>query len=51
MWDSALGIDQLLIGRPLFLELLERCLVSDCSARLKAMNMNVHEPLGLPLVG
>ena len=38
------GVDELLIGRPLLLELLERACVVDRAARLKFADMDVMDP-------
>jgi hypothetical protein len=47
---KCVGIDELLVGRPLLLELFERGLVGN-AGRLDAVKMDVHEPLRPPFAG
>lgn len=42
LMGELVGIDELLVGRPLLLELLERGSVNDGAPRLELMDMDVH---------
>jgi hypothetical protein len=48
---EAVGIHQLLVGRPLLLELFEGAFVDDRAARLKLMDQDIHHSCAYSLVG